>query len=102
MNKALSILNIFTGPKDLAILWSDGNESYLPYARLRNACPCAHCQGEPDVLGRVELPVQNVNNRSFELSSVEQAGGYAVRLKWKDGHATGLYTYDKLRGLAGL
>ena len=41
---------------ELAIAWSDGQESYLPLEALRRACPCASCGGEPDFLGRVARP----------------------------------------------
>jgi len=41
---------------ELAISWHDGLEQYLPLERLRRACPCAGCNGEPDVLGRGEAP----------------------------------------------
>jgi DUF971 family protein len=41
---------------ELAIAWSDGQETYLPLEALRRACPCASCGGEPDFLGRVARP----------------------------------------------
>ena len=44
----LSIENIGVIQSELAIAWSDGEESYISIERLRRACPCATCQGEPD------------------------------------------------------
>jgi DUF971 family protein len=41
---------------ELAFAWNDGTESYLSLERLRRACPCAACGGEPDVMGNIERP----------------------------------------------
>ena len=38
---------------ELAIVWNDGQESYLKLETLRRHCPCAGCGGEPDILGHV-------------------------------------------------
>jgi len=52
----IEIENIAVVGGELAIAWSDGKESYLDLDRLRRACPCASCSGEPDALGRVARP----------------------------------------------
>jgi DUF971 family protein len=85
---------------ELALRFADGEELYLPFDMLRRACPCAACQGEPDALGRVLRPVQQIGPRGFELLRFEGVGGYALQLFWADGHSTGIYTYDYLRRLA--
>lgn len=87
---------------ELALAFDDGEELYLPLDMLRRACPCAACQGEPDALGRVLRPVQQIGPRGFELLRSEVIGGYAIQLFWADGHSTGLYTFDYLRRLAAL
>lgn len=87
---------------ELALAFDDGEELYLPLDLLRRACPCAACQGEPDALGRVLRPVQQMGPRGFELLKSEVIGGYAIQLFWADGHSTGLYTFDYLRRLAVL
>ena len=87
---------------ELALSFDNGEEIYLPLDMLRRACPCAACQGEPDALGRVLRPVQQIGPRGFELLKSEGIGGYAIQLFWADGHSTGLYTYDYLRRLAAL
>lgn len=102
MSAPLSITNHFTTPKELCIVWSDGEESYLDLVKLRNNCPCAKCEGEPDVLGRVVKPMKpdftNIT-ATYELLALEFMGGYALKLKWRDGHNTGLYSFDLLRKL---
>lgn len=87
------------GP-ELALVFADGVECYLPLEALRNACPCAACQGEPDVTGRVVIPQKQIGARGFELRKFELVGGYALQLFWGDGHSTGIYSFDYLRKLA--
>jgi DUF971 family protein len=38
--------------------------------------------------------------KSFELVRYEIVGGYALQLYWADGHNTGIYSFDYLRGLS--
>lgn len=87
---------------ELAVLWSDGTESYLPLEELRRACPCAVCGGEPDVMGNLEQPEVSYTPESFQLRSVQQIGGYALQPTWADGHGTGLYTFKYLKHLSGI
>ncbi|WP_367870158.1 gamma-butyrobetaine hydroxylase-like domain-containing protein [Luteolibacter sp. Populi] len=86
--------------QELALRFAEGEEVYLPLDLLRRACPCAACQGEPDALGRVLRPVQQIGPRGFELLRYEAVGGYALQLFWADGHSTGIYTFDYLLKLA--
>ncbi len=96
----LSIVNIGLVQNELAIAWSDGGESYIPIERLRRACPCASCQGEPEAAGRVVRPKVTYPNRSFFLRSYEPIGGYALLVRFEDGHATGIYPFNYLRELS--
>jgi len=104
MATPLTISQHFTGPNELGIVWSDGTESYLDYVKLRNNCPCAKCEGEPDVLGRVEKPKPDFSNVTamYDLQEIEFMGGYALKLRWRDGHNTGIYSYDLLRKIGTL
>lgn len=92
--------NIQLAGNDLAIKWNDGRESYLELEALRRACPCAGCQGEPDVVGHIDKPhVSYDQARSFRLTAYVIVGGYAWQPTWGDSHSTGLYTFDLLRRL---
>jgi DUF971 family protein len=84
---------------ELALVWSDGKESYIALEKLRRACPCAACGGEPDVLGNVERPHVSYGPHSFELRSFHFVGGYALKPTWNDGHDSGLYPFRLLRAL---
>ena len=85
---------------ELAIQWNDGTESYLELELLRRACPCAACGGEPDVLGNVLRPEVNYTEESFQLRSFDLVGGYAIQPRWRDGHNTGIYSFQYLRRLS--
>ena len=84
---------------ELAVAWSDGKESFIGLEKLRRACPCATCGGEPDVLGHVQRPLVSYGTHSFELRGLRTVGGYALQPTWNDGHDTGLYTFRQLRAL---
>lgn len=86
--------------EELAIVWSDGTESYYKLEALRRACPCAACGGEPDVMGRVARPVVTYGPQSFVLRTYRLVGGYSLQPVWNDGHDSGLYTFRYLRQLA--
>ena len=96
----LELTNIQSIGSEMAFAWSDGSESFLPWAFLRRACPCASCGGEPDVMGNVLQPEVVYFENSFVLVSHQNVGGYGWQPTWGDGHTTGIYSYRYLRRLA--
>ena len=88
--------------EELAIKWDDGSESFIALEKLRRACPCAGCKGEVDVMGNLyKNPDQPLTPKAFQLTGIERVGTYAVQPIWADGHATGIYSFDYLRRVAG-
>jgi DUF971 family protein len=86
---------------ELAIKWSDGGESFISLERLRRACPCAGCQGETDILGNVyKNPERKLSPLAFQLKQIASVGGYAIQPVWRDGHATGIFSFDYLKQVA--
>lgn len=83
----------------LAIAWSDGREDYLSLNLFRKACPCASCQGEPDVLGKPGPATVEPASASTDLRSWQIIGGYGLQPRWADGHSTGIYSFGYLRQL---
>lgn len=82
----------------LVVVWSDGQESYYPLEKLRRACPCAACSGEPDLFGRMAGGgPQSYRPESFRLVSVDTIGNYAIQPNWADGHVWGIWTFERLR-----
>ena len=94
-------LDIQTIGCELAIKWDDGRESFIPLESLRRHCPCAGCQGEPDVMGQIHKgPEEPLTPPSFQLRRIVNVGGYGIQPVWADGHDSGIYSFDYLRKLA--
>ncbi|HEX7618535.1 MAG TPA: DUF971 domain-containing protein [Verrucomicrobiae bacterium] len=87
---------------ELAIKLDDGGESFIPLEMLRRCCPCAGCKGETDIMGNVyKNPERPLSPGAFELTRIITVGGYAIQPVWADGHATGIYSFDYLKRVAG-
>lgn len=83
---------------ELVVKWDDGHESYYPLELLRRNCPCAYCSGEPDLFGRIAKgPEQHLTERSFRVRDIQTMGNYGLQPNWEDGHAWGIWTFDRLR-----
>lgn len=88
--------------KHLEIRWADGHQSTIPLAALRKACPCASCRGTREERERNPLAVKQPEENLREMvtaDSAELVGSYALRIRWKDGHDTGIYDFELLRRL---
>lgn len=86
-----------SGPDELAITWSDGKQSRYSVRDLRLACPCANCLDEATGKRRLDPARVPADVRPLNVASV---GNYAIRIRWSDGHDTGIYSFDFLRRLA--
>ena len=84
-------------PAELEITWKDGHVSVFPVVLLRRACRCAACidewSGKP-ILDPEKVPAD------IKPLTIEPVGNYAIHIAWSDGHTSGIYTYDYLRGLS--
>jgi DUF971 family protein len=96
----LSPTNIQLIGSEIAIVWSDGTESYFPMERLRAASPSAENIGERDILGRQYGGDGPKTFPGVTVRGWEQVGNYALRFTFSDGHGSGLYSYTYLRQLA--
>lgn len=87
--------------EDLEIEWSDGHLSKYELNRLRLECPCATCNGETVLWKHYGLTKQIIipTLDQITLTSIQVVGNYAIQLSWKDGHNTGIYTWEYLRKL---
>jgi ATP-binding protein involved in chromosome partitioning len=86
-----------SGPRTLAIRWSDGHESAFDVRELRLACACARCVDE--WTGEEALDPASVPADVHPLR-IERVGRYAIQIEWSDGHASGIYPFERLRALA--
>ena len=85
---------------ELAIVWSDGTESYYQPESLRSASPSAQNIGERDILGNQYGGDGPTEFPGVTVVGWEIVGNYALRIVFSDGHNSGLYSYDYLRDLA--
>jgi DUF971 family protein len=88
-----------TEADELEIVWKDEAVSRYTPRQLRLACPCAQCIEEWS--GKKLLDPDSVA-ADILLLSTDLVGRYALTFKWSDFHETGIFSFDRLRELAGL
>ena len=77
----------------------DGHESTYPARLLRKACPCASCRVEREKAASNKLHVLKEVDDHYEVDDLGPVGRYAVNFVFSDGHSSGIYSWDYLRGL---
>lgn len=81
------------------IEWDTAGHAWLyPARELRLACPCAGCREE--MSGRRLLDPDRVPP-DVRPEAISLVGAYALRIRWSDGHDTGIYTFERLRAACG-
>lgn len=85
----------------LEITWGDDHPSVYPLKYLRSHCPCATCRSEREEARKNPFRVLPAGQRppSAGIADVQGVGNYALQFAWNDGHSTGIYTLEYLRGL---
>jgi ATP-binding protein involved in chromosome partitioning len=86
-----------SGPRELSITWSDGQQSHFAVRELRLACGCATCIDEWSGAPRLDPASVPEDVHPLQIRSV---GRYAIQIDWSDGHSTGIYPFRRLRSLA--
>lgn len=87
--------------KGIRIEWRDGHTSQYGLDYLRDRCPCATCtgaHGTPPRQPSTASPFQ-MFKPALRIVSADPVGSYALRIGWNDGHNTGIYTWELLRGV---
>ncbi len=89
-----------TENNSLSVKWNDEKVSEIPLTKLRDECPCVNCKGE-SVIFESYIPIKTPFKAAgfYEIDKIETVGNYAISIKWKDGHDTGIYSWDILRKL---
>lgn len=85
----------------IVLTFGDGEVLSITLKYLRDECPCANCKGET-ILFRTYRPAQLpvYTPEMYKVKALEVVGDYALKVVWKDGHDTGLYTWDYLQQLS--
>jgi len=79
---------------ELLIRFDDGHEATIPYELLRVESPSAETRGHGG-----DRPPPPVKKRKVGVIGAEPVGRYALRIRFDDGHDTGLFTWAYLREL---
>ena len=93
------------GEDTIELIWNDGRVDRWTAAKLRKRCPCATCRekqrGEAEKQDQnsfMLLPVLTAAEAApLRVQSMEPVGGYAYRVRFSDGHGSGLYPFALLR-----
>lgn len=85
----------------LTIQWADGTSSHYPIAYLRKMSPSADAKALREEMARNPLTVlpSSMAQHTGPLVAVdaELVGNYAIRIRFSDGHNTGIYSWRYLR-----
>jgi DUF971 family protein len=87
--------------RGLTVQWADGTSSYFSIPYLRKMSPWAETRHLREEMARNPLTVlpQSAAHRSGPLTAMdaELVGNYALRIRFSDGHDTGIYSWKYLR-----
>lgn len=85
--------------QEVAILWEDGGESFIPMELLRERSPSAETQGEVDILGNRYGGDGPKKFPGVTVTTWQMVGGYGVSFHFSDGHGSGIYSFKLLQQL---
>lgn len=86
--------------RGLTVEWADGTSSYYSLAYLRRMSPSAEARALRDELARnplAVLPASGGRDQPLTAEAAELVGQYAIRIRFSDGHDTGIYSWQYLR-----
>ena len=90
--------------RGLTIEWADGSSSYYSIAYLRRMSPSADMRQLRDEMGKnplAVLPSRSGGPGPLTATDAELVGHYAIKIRFSDGHDTGIYTWKYLRDIDG-
>ncbi|MCA9274196.1 MAG: DUF971 domain-containing protein [Phycisphaerales bacterium] len=87
--------------RGLTIRWADGSSSYYSIAYLRKMSPSADMKQLRAEMLKNPLTVLPASaggdTGEITANSAELVGNYAIRIRFSDGHDTGIYSWAYLR-----
>lgn len=88
--------------KGLSVEWSDGRRDFFPIAYLRRMSPSADAKALREQMASNPLTVLPAGRSSGPLVALdaELVGRYAIRIRFSDGHDTGIFSWRYLREIA--
>ena len=103
-------VNVSTG-QGVDIEWGDGHASHYDFVYLREKCPCATCNEERDKKEHATVgggapatlpglgPSLPMFKPKLTARQAKAVGNYAIQIDFSDGHTTGIYSFEYLRGV---
>ena len=86
--------------RGLTIAWDDGSSSFFSIAYLRRWSPSAEARVLREQMAKnrlTVLPASAASTGPLTALGADLVGNYAIRIKFSDGHDTGIYTWEYLR-----
>lgn len=84
----------------LSLTWNDDTINSISLNYLRDECPCATCKGETILFKTFRPPKPTMlSPEMYKIKSIDVVGDYAIQIGWKDGHNTGIYSWEYLKTL---
>lgn len=88
----------------IRIQWNDGTAGEYKTSALRTACPCATCREKKSAAKTASpmmLPVLSAAEaQPLTITGMRPVGNYAYNIAFSDGHDSGIFTFEFLRGMA--
>ena len=85
----------------LIVTWADGSVSRYPVAHLRKHSPSADARALREEMEKNPLTVLPASagrdSGPLRIEGAEMVGNYAIKLRFSDGHDTGIYSWAYLR-----
>ncbi len=88
--------------RGLTVQWADGSSNFYPIKHLRRMSPSAESKMLREELEKNPLAVMpsSGNTGTLTATGMELVGNYAIRIRFSDGHDTGIYSWRYLREIA--
>jgi DUF971 family protein len=102
MSLTLTSISVEKEAQTLMVGFADGLSVAFPLDSFRRACPCVMCRGGHELMG---VPIDpeiflETPQKVRTLRAITPIGTYALQFTWEDGHNTGLYRLETIRGWA--
>ena len=86
--------------RGLTVHWADGTRSFYPITYLRRMSPSAETRQLREEMASnplTVLPASAVSDEPLTAIDAEMVGNYAMRIRFSDGHETGIFSWTYLR-----
>jgi len=88
--------------RGLTVTWADGTVSFYPIAYLRKRSPSADQRALDEQIQHnplTVLPASSASPQTLTAVDAELVGRYAIRIRFSDGHDTGIFSWSYLRDI---